>query len=420
MAACSRTPDRPTAAINPTAPSAANGIPGGVNTAPPGSLLSAPVPASGKFDAVFPARNLSNDFFQRLIAKYRDGLRRAATPLFIDSEGLVVWIQEYYRYIANGCDNATSIQRVFAQIDGNPAGALCNPPPSTALVAFPPRDQALAFALLLSAKYQQMGRPQTASFVDLEGAIIWVQEYLRYYTNGCDHETAIANTLTQIDGNPPPPVCRKTTCSYQPSDHPRPSGAGGTFTVLMFRREGDCDWTATSQSSFIKLETTSGSFSGPLTFTVEPNNGQSRRGTILVEWEGGSTEVIVEQSGPNFQVLIQLFDFNKQNSETSECDIVKASVQCTFKAQSFLPEGIATYSWRADYNYGGAKSPSQVGSSDTFVVNESCGGSGSTVEGSLIEIVVTLTATDTKGNTATVVTGQQGHPQKFLRVRVCP
>jgi hypothetical protein len=369
-------------------------------------------------DALFPARNLAFDFYQRLIAKYRDGLRRSGTPLFIDNEGIVVWIQEYYRYIANGCDNATSIQRVFAQIDGNAAGALCNPPPSNALVAFPPRDQALAFALLLNLKYQQMARSQTLSFVDLEGAIIWLQEYLRYYTNGCDHETSIANTLTQIDGNPAPRVCFVPTCKYTASENPKNvPGGGGTFTVIMFRREGECDWTAKSQSSFIKLQTTSGSFSGPLTFTVESSSGQARRGSILVEWTGGSEEVVVDQGAPSLPATVQLFDFNKGSGETTECDIVLASQSCTLKA---LPGGAQTYSWQVVYEKGGVhKNFSQTGGSDTFVINESCGGAGSSSEGVVAEVVVTLTVTDTAGNTVTVVTGQGGQPSKFFRFRTC-
>ena len=119
---------------------------------------------------------------------YRDVLGRCGTPLFVDVEGQVVWIQEFARYIANGCDIATATARVFAQIDGLPAGALCAPPPATAVIAFPPRDITLAFMLLLDAKYQQMGRPAILSIVDREGIVIWLLEYLRYSVNGCSHE----------------------------------------------------------------------------------------------------------------------------------------------------------------------------------------------------------------------------------------
>ncbi len=261
---------------------------GMVKTPPPGSLLSAPVPAAGKFDAIFPPRSQVFDFHTRLTGVYRDVLQRQGAPLFVDTEGQAVWIEEFARYIGNGCDVPTATQRVFAQIDGQPAGPLCNPPPSTAIVEFPPRDVTLGFMVQLDQKYQQMGRTAFLSPIDREGIVIWLLEYLRYAVNGCDHETAIANALIQITGRTePPPICRKPPCTYQPSDHPRPSGAGGQFTVIMFRREGDCDWTASTTTSFIKLITTSGTYSGPLTFTVDQNSGSSRRGTILVEWDRG-------------------------------------------------------------------------------------------------------------------------------------
>jgi hypothetical protein len=421
LTACSRTPEEPTAAITPTSPSEMAAERGTVKMMPPGSLLTAPVPPSGKFDAIFPPRSQVFDFHTRLTGVYRDVLQRQGSPLFVDTEGQAVWIEEFARYVGNGCDATTATQRVFAQIDGLPAGPLCNPPPSTAIVEFPPRDVTLQFMLLLDQKYQQMGRTSFLSPIDREGIVVWLIEYLRYAVNGCDHETAIANALIQITGRTgPPPVCRKPPCSYTPSDHPRPSGAGGQFTVIMFRREGECDWTASTTSSFIHLITTSGTYSGPLTFTVDPNQGQARRGTILVAWDGGSTEVIVDQSGPSGQVNVQLFDFNKQTSETSECDVVLKSHQCTFKAQTFLPEGIANYTWSAVYNDGGTtKTPAQSGGSDTFIVTETCGVPAASPGGTVTEVVVTLTVTDTAGNTATVTTGQGGRPAKFLRFRTC-
>jgi hypothetical protein len=36
---------------------------------------------------------------------------------------------------------------------------------------------------------------------------VWLQEYIRYRVNGCDHATAISRVLSQIDGNPPGGIC---------------------------------------------------------------------------------------------------------------------------------------------------------------------------------------------------------------------
>ena len=147
VAGCSRNPER-TSAASPTAPSAAE----------PGSLLGptsvAPGGISGKFDVSFPPRNESFDFRNQLETKYQTGLGRSAAPTFVDREGEVVWTQEYMRYRTNGCDHPTAMQRVNAQIDGQPAGGVCGAPPD-GLIAFPPRTDSLDFRRQLESKYQE-------------------------------------------------------------------------------------------------------------------------------------------------------------------------------------------------------------------------------------------------------------------------
>ncbi len=72
--------------------------------------------------AVFPPRNESFDFRGQLEAKYRDGLRRGNAAYYVDSEGDVVWTQEYLRLRVSGCSHGNAIQSVFAQItNGVPA-----------------------------------------------------------------------------------------------------------------------------------------------------------------------------------------------------------------------------------------------------------------------------------------------------------
>ena len=62
-----------------------------------------------------------------------------------------------------------------------------------------------------------MGRDLRSTFVDQEGAVIWVQEYLRYRLSGCDHATAESKVLSQIDGGPVP--------GTQPPTEPAPGPA---------------------------------------------------------------------------------------------------------------------------------------------------------------------------------------------------
>lgn len=158
----------------------------------------------------FPPRNEPFDFRNELERKYRDGLRRSPNSTFVDLEGDVVWTQEYLRYRVNQCDHATAIARVFDQIDGREIAPACGAG-QTGTVAFPPRQEPFDFRQQLERKYRdQLQRPATQSFADLEGAIVWTQEYLRYRVNSCGHLVAVTKVFDQIDGRAIGPVCRDT------------------------------------------------------------------------------------------------------------------------------------------------------------------------------------------------------------------
>ena len=175
----------------------------------------------------FPPRNepfmfRSND----LEAKYRDGLHRSANSSFVDIEGTIVWTQEYLRYRVNLCDHEEAVQKVFAQIDGGGVQPTCgNAPPGQ--VAFPPRDQPFDFRTRLEAKYRdQLRRAPTSTFVDVEGDIVWTQEYLRYRVSGCGHPEAVQKVLAQIDGAGVQPDCA-------------PKGPVANFVMMQNGRETD-------------------------------------------------------------------------------------------------------------------------------------------------------------------------------------
>lgn len=75
----------------------------------------------------FPPRNEALDFRRALEIKYQD-IRHGLSQTYVDPEGSVVWTQEYLRYRANGCDHATAMRNVFAQIDGGPIAPVCAEP----------------------------------------------------------------------------------------------------------------------------------------------------------------------------------------------------------------------------------------------------------------------------------------------------
>jgi len=193
------------------APSAPIQLVAGPSAIASGSAAATAATASagdGASAIAFPPRNEPFAFREDLEAKYRDGLRRSPSSTYVDVEGDIVWTQEYLRYRVNQCDHATAVQKVLDQIDGRGIAPVCGDPPAGGAVAFPPRNEPYAFRQELEAKYRDgLRRSATASYVDVEGAIVWTQEYLRYRVNRCGHAAATLKVLDQIDGKGIAPVC---------------------------------------------------------------------------------------------------------------------------------------------------------------------------------------------------------------------
>jgi hypothetical protein len=127
-------------------------------------------------------------------------------------------------------------------------------PFATLSVVFPPRDESLRFRQELETYYRDvLRRSPSTSFVDLEGTIVWTQEYLRYRVNGCSHATAVARVMAIIDGGAIDPVCSTSSSPFPPRNEPfqfrqdleakyRDSlGRGQTTTFV--DAEGDIVWT---------------------------------------------------------------------------------------------------------------------------------------------------------------------------------
>ena len=161
----------------------------------------------GAGTVAFPARDQSLDFRNQLEAKYRDQLRRGSAATYVDREGDIVWTSEYYRYRVHACSHAQAQARVFSQIDGETAAGVCGTATSGA-IAFPPRNESLQFRTALEAKYRdELRRGAGQSVVDMEGDVVWIQEYLRYRVNACSHAVAVDKVFAQIDGRGVQPTC---------------------------------------------------------------------------------------------------------------------------------------------------------------------------------------------------------------------
>lgn len=233
----------PTTAITASADRSTSVSASGASVAFTESTLSAvfALPRSGAAAISFPPRNEPVQFRAALEAKYRDGLRRPSVQTFVDQEGTVVWAQEYLRYRVNFCSHADAVSKVMSQIDGQGISATCG---NASTATFPPRNEPFAFMLALEAKYRDsLRRPSGPSFVDVEGNIVWTQEYLRYRVSTCSHAVAQQKVFDQIDGRGVQSDCTPVVVvTPTPSPTPGPGtlscGAPATVTCINGGHQG--------------------------------------------------------------------------------------------------------------------------------------------------------------------------------------
>lgn len=170
------------------------------------SLLAYASPGtSGRLVINFPPRNEPNAFFSDLQALYRDVLGRTQTTTYVDPEGQNVWLTEYFRFYLNGCSHEESVARTLREITQGGSQPVCgaeNP-------NFPPRDLPFAFQNQLEATYRDtLRRTQVLSYVDSEGANVWLAQYLRFRITSCDHQTAQNKVFLEIRGGGVQPPCQ--------------------------------------------------------------------------------------------------------------------------------------------------------------------------------------------------------------------
>lgn len=393
-AACSRDPKKTVAAATPTSPTGA---------AVAETTIKYVGGVAGPNDIAFPSRAESFLFRVALDPKYQS-MGRSLAGTTVDREGEVVWLQEYIRYRVNGCDHATAVSRVLSQIDGNPPGGICDPLIDGIAANYPPRNDVLDMRRVLELKYQTFNRSLAQTFVDIEGASIWITEYLRYRTSGCDHETAMAKVFAQIDGAPPPPTCF-VPCNYVLNPGGRDVGSGSLNDSFEIRPNPTaCAWTASSDASWLTIPSDylSGNGYTVVPYSVAINNGGDRQGRISFSWAGGGTSFVVYQAGTPFVANLVMVDPFRGAGETTECHIQSASTPCNFTVSANLPGNNYTYNWTAQWVNGIPKSSQITSGSNQFSISEQCGGSGAAAGGQPTELAVSVMITDDRGNTVTV------------------
>ena len=122
-----------------------------------------------------------------------------------------------------------------------------------ALRPFPGRADAYRFRINdLEQKYRGMGRSRVATYVDPEGSVIWVGEYLRYRAGQCSHDEAFNRIRTQINGGGVPEACgqneqpfppRNEALTFRQALEPVYQARGAALADTVVDAEGDVIWT---------------------------------------------------------------------------------------------------------------------------------------------------------------------------------
>ncbi len=156
----------------------------------------------------FPPRDQVLRFFLSLENEYRDGLARERNNAGnVNAEGSAVWFPEWLRYVLNGCSAAEAATRVLLQIEGMGLQPVCEVI-AAGVINFPPRSLSFDFLNTLDTFYRDtLNETASDSYIDLEGKAVWLQEYLRYRVNGCDHQQAADRVFQQIRGGGLAPIC---------------------------------------------------------------------------------------------------------------------------------------------------------------------------------------------------------------------
>ena len=213
----------------------------------------------------------------------------------------------------------------------------------------------------------------------------------------------------------------------------RSSVSGSTVVLTWDAATGVCPAT-----SYILQ---AGSSSGASNLANSPVSGTSLTATdvgngtyyirvlaVNAAGQSPSSAEIVVTVGPvaptTLVAAFQMFDPATQSAPTIECRFRSATGQtstCTLRSTSF-PLGantIVSYSWTVRYTYDTEKTLTQSGSTPTLAITDICGLNGSTADGAVQPLSVSLTVTDNLGATATATSGSGSQPAVQLRLFTC-
>ena len=116
--------------------------------------------------------------------------------------------------------------------------------------------------------------------------------------------------------------------------------SAGSYTVAISTSDGACPWTATSNNPAWITSSSSGSGNGTVTYTIQPNVGPERTGSLVV---GGQTFKVAQGNGCSF-TLNPARDSISPSGGSHSFNIVASAPDCPWTATSDNTGWVATES----------------------------------------------------------------------------
>jgi hypothetical protein len=111
------------------------------------------------------------------------------------------------------------------------------------------------------------------------------------------------------------------------------SASGGSGNNVTLTTQGGCAWSAVSNVPWITIDgSATGTGSGTINFTVQPNSGQARTGTLTI---GGQTFTVNQTNGCNYAVAPTNFNFS--NGASNGAINLTTAAGCQWTATTTMP-----------------------------------------------------------------------------------
>jgi hypothetical protein len=223
------------------------------------------------------------------------------------------------------------------------------------VVVFPDRSEPFRFRVELEDVYRGLGFQLTDTFVNIEGAVIWISEYLRYRLSACSHQDAINRVSSAIDNlnSPPPPECggnapfpdRQEPFNFRVAflEAKYRDGLRMPISRLYVNAEGDVIWTMEY-----------------LRYRVGGCSHAEATNKVILDIRGGGPQPICAAAPPPPaaapRAAFDVIPNPGTNVNAPQCSVRSSGgsnnrnvLLCTFDATSSTPRpGITSYSWNID------------------------------------------------------------------------